>query len=305
MRIPRLAVPLLALAIAPGVATGALTARSPAQAGPAPAAAAPSQATLVGIRAAHHPGFDRVVFEFRGGLPASHHVRYVARLVGGGSGLTVPVAGRAILQVRLGNARAHNDAGAATVARRLTFAQPNVMTAVQSEDFEGVVTYGLGLAKRTSFQVTTLHQPARLVVDVHAAFRTVQRRVWFFQQKRFTDNTPPFFVARSRPVIPLTPATGVLDRLFAGVLPGEHATGLRLLRSGATGFVIRSIQHGIARVQLTGGCSSGGSTVTIAGEIMPTLRQLASVDWVKIYSPSGHTERPNGHSDSIPVCLEP
>ena len=33
---------------------------------PAPAAPVP---TLVGIRAAHHPGFDRVVFEFRGGLP--------------------------------------------------------------------------------------------------------------------------------------------------------------------------------------------------------------------------------------------
>jgi hypothetical protein len=38
---------------------------------------------------------------------------------------------------------------------------------------------------------------------------------------------------------------------------------------------------------------------------MPTLRQLAGVDWVKIYSPSGHTERPTGRSDSIPVCLEP
>ncbi|MGH3333247.1 MAG: hypothetical protein ACRDPJ_18260, partial [Nocardioidaceae bacterium] len=61
----------------------------------------------------------------------------------------------------------------------------------------------------------------------------------------------------------------------------------------------------IARVQLTGGCNSGGSTVTIAGEIMPTLRQFGSVDWVKIYGPAGHTETPNGRSDSIPVCLEP
>lgn len=299
MRIPRLVVPLLVLAIAPGVATGALAAT---RATPAPA---PTQPTLVSIRASHHPGFDRVVFQFRGGLPAGHRARYVARLVGGGSGNTVPVAGRAILQVRLAAARAHDDSGAPTVARRLAFALPNAMTAVQSDDFEGVVTYGLGLAKRTSFQVTTLHQPARVVVDVHAAFRTVQRKVWFFQLKRFTDNTPPFFVARSRPVIPLTPATGLLDRLFAGVLPGERADGLRLLRSRATGFAIRSISHGIARVRLTGGCSSGGSTVTIAGEIMPTLRQLAGVEWVKIYSPSGHTERPTGRSDSIPVCLEP
>jgi hypothetical protein len=61
----------------------------------------------------------------------------------------------------------------------------------------------------------------------------------------------------------------------------------------------------VARVQLTGGCSSGGSTVTIAGEIMPTLRQLGTVDWVKIYDPAGHTEHPLGHQDSIPACLEP
>jgi hypothetical protein len=39
--------------------------------------------------------------------------------------------------------------------------------------------------------------------------------------------------------------------------------------------------------------------------MVPTLRQLASVDWVKIYGPAGRTERPSGHTDSIPVCLEP
>lgn len=296
MRTPQLVVSAIALALVPAVA---------AQGRAAPTNPAPAQSTLVGIHAAHHPGFDRLVFEFRGGLPASHRVRYVHRLVADGSGDTIPVAGRAILQVRFTDARAHSATGSSTVPVRTTYALPNVMTTVQSGDFEGVVGYGVGLAKRTTFQVTTLHRPARVVVDVHAAFRTVQRDVWFFQPRRFSDNTPPFFVARTRPVIPTTPATGLLDRLFAGVLPGERAAGLRLLRSGATGFTIRSISDGIARVQLRGGCSSGGSTVTIAGEIMPALRQLATVDWVKIYSPSGHTETPTGHRDSIPACLEP
>jgi hypothetical protein len=106
-------------------------------------------------------------------------------------------------------------------------------------------------------------------------------------------------------MIPATPATGLLDRLFAGATPAERAHDLRAIRSGATGFVIRSITDGIARVRLTGGCSSGGSTVTVAGEIMPTLRQLDTVDWVKIYNPAGHTEHPFGHRDSIPACLEP
>ena len=56
----------------------------------------------------------------------------------------------------------------------------------------------------------------------------------------------------------------------------------------------------MARIQLTGKVRSGGSTFTIANEIMPTLKQFPSVRWVKIYDQYGHTERPYGHSDSIP-----
>lgn len=299
MRIPRPLVALFALALVPGAAVG-----GQAISGVSAHAAAPSQPTLVAVRAAHHTGFDRVVFQFRGGLPA-RGARYVNRLIADGSGNTVRIAGRAILQVLFDNARSHTDSGSPTVPERTAYALPNVMTTVRSGDFEGVVTYGLGLAKRTSFHVSVLHNPARVVVDVRAAFRTVPRKVWFLDRQAFADNSPPFFVPRLRPVIPATPATGLLDRLFAGVLPAERAHGLRLLRSGATGFAIRSISDGIARVRLTGGCSSGGSTATIAGEIMPTLRNLPTVDWVKIYGPAGHTEHPFGHQDSIPTCLEP
>ena len=96
-----------------------------------------------------------------------------------------------------------------------------------------------------------------------------------------------------------------MDRLFAGPVAGERADGLRLLRSHATGFADLAIADGVARVRLTGGCNSDGSTVTVAGEIMPTLRQFASVDWVKILDPAGGTESPTGHTDSIPACLEP
>jgi hypothetical protein len=78
-----------------------------------------------------------------------------------------------------------------------------------------------------------------------------------------------------------------------------------LLRSEATGWADLEIIDRVARVRLTGGCGSRGSTVTIAGEIMPTLRQLAGVDWVKIYGPGGRTASPDGPGDSIPGCLDP
>jgi hypothetical protein len=268
------------------------------------AAAAPRVPTLVDVRAAHHPGFDRVVFEFAGGLPDSRQVRYVDELVGDGSGLPVRIAGRAVLRVRMELADAHDRSGATAPGRR-AFALPNVMTVVRSGDFEAVTTYGIGLAKRTPFTVSTASDPDRLRVDVRAGFRTVPGKVWFFDEPRYLANTEPFFTPVVRPVRPGTPAVGLMDRVFAGPLPGERAAGLRLLRSGAKDFTNLSVADGVARVRLTGGCSSGGSTVTIAGEVMPTLRRLPAVDYVKIFDPSGSTESPNGRSDSIPECLEP
>ena len=275
-------------------------------AGAAPAAAtAPTVPVLVGIRAAHHPTFDRIVFDFRGGLPSGREVGYVPELIGDASGLPVPIAGRAVLQVRFEPADAHDQTGTETAPGRLAFPLPNVMTAVRSGDLEAVTTYGIGLARRESVTVSTLTDPDRVVVDVGAAFRTVPRQVYFLDEDAFEAGREPFFVPVTRPVLPLSPATGVLDRLFAGPVPSESATGLRLLRSEATDFADLSIGGAIARVRLVGGCDSQGSTVTVAGEIKPTLRQFSTVDWVKILDPAGSTERPTGRTDSIPTCLEP
>jgi len=271
---------------------------------PVRATVPPDTPTLVSIRASHHPGFDRIVYQFEGGLPASHKVRYVDTLIADGSGLPVRIAGRAILSVRFAPAQAH-DAQGVTAPRRKAFPLPNILTTVRAGDFEAVTTYGIGLAKKTAFNVFTLDDPSRVVIDIRAAFRTVERQVFFFNRDNFLDNVNPFFSPRLRPVRPRTPATGVMDRLFAGPLDTEKADGLRLLRSHATGFDDLVVVDGVARVRLTGGCSSDGSTVTVAGEIMPTLQGLAGIDWVKIFDPAGSTENPNGHTDSIPVCLEP
>ncbi len=270
-----------------------------------PALAHYSTPTLVGIRAAHHPTYDRIVFDFRGGLPASVHVDYVPQLIQDASGAPVPIAGRAILQVSMSRAQAHDDTGRVTGPDRVAFPLPNIITAVKSGDFEAVTTYGIGLAQRQSFHVFTLTGPDRVVIDVGAAFPTVQRQVYFLDAAAFQTGREPFYVPVLRPVLPMTPATGVMDRMFAGPTAAEQSRGLRFLSSEATGFRKLRIGHGVARVQLTGGCDSRGSTATIAGEIFPTLRQFSTVDRVKIFDPSGQTETPGGPSDSIPFCLEP
>jgi Sporulation and spore germination len=295
MRLPR---PILALVL------GAVLA-APVSLATGSTATATTTPTLVAVRAAHNGTNDRVVFEFTGGLPTRRTVGYVSQLTADPSGLPVPIAGRAILAVTLFPTNAHTEAGVSTAPASATYPLPNVMTVKRSGDFEAVTSYGIGLAGKQPFRVFTLTHPYRLVIDIKAAFPTVQKRVYFFNQPRFVANTPPFFTSVLRPVLPGTPATGLMDRIFAGPTSAEYRAGLRSVTSQATGFTRLSVVSTVARVQLTGGCTSNGSTVTIAGEIMPTLRQLSTVDHVKIYDTTGHTERPYGHSDSIPFCLEP
>jgi hypothetical protein len=129
-------------------------------------AGAQSSPTLVDVRAGRHPGFDRVVFEFRGGLP-SHRVRHVDRLVQDGSGNQVQVAGAADLEVVFQDAVAHDGNGQPTVGpRRFSPRFPVLEEVALVGDFEGVVSYGLGLDHRVPFKTSTLSNPSRLVVDL-------------------------------------------------------------------------------------------------------------------------------------------
>lgn len=260
---------------------------------------------LVAVQAAHHRGFDRIVFTFSGTVPSGRRVSYASRLVADPSGRNVSIAGRAILRVSFSPATAHNASGRSTTPGRTAFALPNIMAVVRAGDFESVVSYGIGLAKRTPVHVFTLTRPSRIVIDTETPFRTTLKGAYFFNQRRFEANRPPFVTRVLRPVQPGTPATGLMDRLFAGPTASEHAAGLRLLQSKATGFTNLSVRGGVARITLTGGCGSGGSTVSISDEIVPSLKQLPGVKHVKIFDPAGHTETPTGRNDSRPFCLEP
>ena len=268
----------------------------------APASAAPGDPPplLTGIRASHHPGFDRVVFDFYGGLPANRSARYVSTLTQDPSGFPIPVASRHVLEVSFFEARGRKADGTDTAPNRTVFALPNVITAVQSGDgFENVVSYGIGLAVRQPFRLSTLSNPPRVVLDIDTGFSWTNRPVYFV-------NSSADVVGVSRPIATSSVAHQLMDRQFAGVTAGESASGLRFVKSGATSYRDLTISSGaVARVRLVGGCNSGGATVTIANEIMPTLRQLPNVSWVKIYDPAGTTERPTGQVDSIPECLEP
>ena len=294
----RLLIPVAAVAAVAGVLLPPAAA-----AGTSPTAVGTT--TLVTYRAAHHPGYDRVVFEFRGPLPERTTFRYVDRLLADGSGLPVRLAGAARLQVVFQGAQAHTDAGQPTVPARTGYALPAVHELVRAGDFEGYVTYGIGVSKATHVRMFTLTQPSRVVFDIATSYRWIGARVYFVDGPNYAVGRLPLEAAVWRPITTPAVLAASLHRLFAGPTPGEQARGLRLVLSGATGFSKVTLVNGVARVYLTGPVTSGGSTETIANLIIPTMRQFPSVRWVKIYDEHGQTEQPWGTSNSIPFSLEP
>ncbi len=256
------------------------------------------------IRVGRHDGagFDRVVFDMTD-VPG-YRVQRVRRVIQDGSGAPLALRGQAFLTVRLEPAVAHDDQGQPTAPLRLVRSFTQLKEVRVAGDVEGVVTYGIGLAASSDFRVTTLTNPARLVVDLAFAGRhPFDCRVGAVQVYLATPDATAAAVTRRVPAPAL--GRGALTALFAGATDFDRPAGLRFVNSGASGFTDLSISNAIARVRLTGGCGSGGATFTIANEIVPTLKQFATVDFVKILDPQGRTEQPTGRVDSIPTCLEP
>lgn len=124
-------------------------------------------AQLRGVRAARHEGFDRVVFEFAEALPG-YEIEYIDRPVRAcGSGHVVPLAGDGWLEIRFHPARSHTDEGKPTIAERRQRPElPTVLELASTCDFEGYVTWVLGVGSPNRYRVLELSSPPRLAVDV-------------------------------------------------------------------------------------------------------------------------------------------
>jgi hypothetical protein len=124
---------------------------------------------LVAIRTGSHDGYDRVVLEFRNDLP-SWRVGYVDQVTSE-SGATVPLEGEASLFVQVDPAWAHDQntppyEATYTGPRSLTPDYPMLRQVRWVDEFEGHLTFGLGLARRVGFRVLELREPSRLAIDV-------------------------------------------------------------------------------------------------------------------------------------------
>ena len=135
-------------------------------AGPFSAVHMVSGAVLTAVRAGRHKNFDRVVFQFSGPTPG-YTIQYVPRVIEDGSGDPLPLKGRAFISAVFTPAAAHDSSGHPTVPNAVSVTDFAMLRDVKSAgDFEGVVSWGIGLAKANGADVSELTGPNRVVIDV-------------------------------------------------------------------------------------------------------------------------------------------
>lgn len=130
--------------------------------------AVPPVAILYDVRTGCHESYDRIVFDFRDNAPG-YRIEYVEPPISqDGSGFPLDIAGEAFLYVRFSTAQAHDDAGNSTYTgpREITPGLESISEMEMAGDYEGYVTWGIGLPEELDFHVTTLEDPYRVVIDI-------------------------------------------------------------------------------------------------------------------------------------------
>lgn len=147
------------------------TEKVPTEAGPTSGAhSADAGVTVTGLRIGHHPGFDRVVYEFGGEGSPGWRVAYVDQAIQDASGKVLDVPGTSILEVQITGSAYPFDSGVEEYSGPdpLTDPSATVVSEVQLATlFEGVTQSFIGIdAAEPPFSVTVLDNPTRLVIDI-------------------------------------------------------------------------------------------------------------------------------------------
>jgi hypothetical protein len=125
-------------------------------------------ANVTGVRAAQQAGYDRFVMQFNTKVP-SYTVKRQAKPIfkTGGSGQPITLTGIAGVLVQV-----HSATGASSYTGPTDLSHPEFLVLSEAhltEDFEGYVSWGLGLNRRACMRTFTLTDPPRLVVDFTTA----------------------------------------------------------------------------------------------------------------------------------------
>ena len=108
---------------------------------------APPLPYLVGIYVGNHPpSYQRISFYFRGAFPP-YRFQYVPQVTSDGSGAPVALSGNSFLSIVFLSAQAHLQSGASSVLEKPapSIGFPNLRSYAPAGDFEGHVSFGLGI----------------------------------------------------------------------------------------------------------------------------------------------------------------
>jgi len=122
-------------------------------------------ANVTAVRVAEQPDYDRFVLQFDGSGVPTYTVKRQAKptFALGASGQTITLSGTAGVLVRV-----HSATEANTYTGPTDISHPEYLVLKEArvtEDFEGYVSWGLGLAHPACMRTFTLTNPARLIVD--------------------------------------------------------------------------------------------------------------------------------------------
>jgi hypothetical protein len=140
----------------------------------APTAAPDGLALLTDVRAAAHPGFERVVFEFERAVPGYDVGVTGEAITADPSDLPISLAADHSLLVRMEAASGVDLTGSDARSTylgpdRLAVGLPAIREVVEVGDFEAVLTWAIAVSGTPRFAVSTLTNPPRVVVDVESA----------------------------------------------------------------------------------------------------------------------------------------
>ena len=135
---------------------------------PASGVGSVSRAQITDVRVATHDGYDRIVFEFDGGIPAYRVEIVDPPFTADPSGLPLDVEGSEFLRVTFDGGTRMLPDGSSSYDGPVDFTPgfDELAQLIEGGDFEAVSTWYAGLATEPCIRVLTLADPSRLVVDI-------------------------------------------------------------------------------------------------------------------------------------------
>ena len=127
-----------------------------------------ARAQIIAIRVGTHPDYDRIAFEFDGGIPRYQIDAATPPFYADPSGLPIEISGSAFWKITLVGGTKVKPDGGSSYAGPTNFV-PGFDALVQLKeggDFEALSTWYVGLTDTSCIRVLTLSDPARLVIDI-------------------------------------------------------------------------------------------------------------------------------------------